>query len=198
MPAEEHDARPTEDWYGVMADLLGSDRAHQALAEFKLNRLISRVLHGLGAWKYQAEFHDLRQNVLLKLIRRWQTPPLPNSQAFVSYVQSTTRHEFFDFIQKASHRREVLVDEIRDEMPMLQIDLDPDMRHAVNTCLDELPSDLREAITVRYVDDLKLEQAAEKIGKSLATFKRRLQEALEALRTCLKGLLAKRMEYEDR
>jgi RNA polymerase sigma factor (sigma-70 family) len=76
-------------------------------------------------------------------------------------------------------------------MPLPQMDLDPDMRHAVNTCLDELPSDLREAITVRYVDDLKLEQAAEKIGKSLATFKRRLQEALEALRTCLKSLLVK-------
>jgi len=55
-------------------------------------------------------------------------------------------------------------------------------RAAVVSAMSELPSLYRETLSLRFEEDMKLEEIAEVVGAPLATVKSRLRRGLEALR----------------
>jgi RNA polymerase sigma factor (sigma-70 family) len=187
-----------EDWMAVMQDLLEGNLERQALVYAKLNRQISIFLRKWDAWQYADKWEDLRQEAILKLTERFRKPPLPEPSAFFTYFETVTRNVLIDRIRK---ERGIMMNSRisgeEDEDPVADIPaplpgLDDATRLSVQNCLEQLPPPLREVIEVRYIEDCKLEAAAQEIGHSLATFKRRLQTALELLRDCLSETLRRK------
>ena len=89
-----------EDWGAVMEALRQDDSAAKQLAFRKLNRLISGFLATLQAWNHRDHWEDLRQTVLMKLVKSYYSQgQLRESQAFVAYVRTITRNEFYDFLK---------------------------------------------------------------------------------------------------
>jgi len=52
-------------------------------------------------------------------------------------------------------------------------------------CMHELPAIHREVLTLRFEEDMKLEEIAEMAGITLSTVKSRLRRALEGLREAM-------------
>lgn len=184
----------------VMRDLLEGNLEQQALAYAKLNRQITIFLRRWDARQYADEWEDLRQEAISKLTERFRKPPLPEPSAFFTYFETVTRNVLIDRVRKArgiTVSSRILGEE--DEDPIVDIPaplpgLDDATRISVQSCLGKLPDPLREVMEVRYIADRKLEAAAQETGHSLATFKRRLQSALELLRDCLNETLHRKQE----
>lgn len=189
-----------EDWMAVMRDLLEGNLEQQALAYAKLNRQITIFLRKWDARQYADEWEDLRQEAISKVTERFRKPPLPEPAAFFTYFETVTRNVLIDRVRKG---RGIVVSSRalgeEEEDPVVNIPaplpgLDDATRLSVQNCLGKLPAPLREVMEVRYIEDRKLETAAQETGHSLATFKRRLQSALELLRDCLSETLRRRQE----
>lgn len=189
-----------EDWMAVMRDLLEGNLEQQALAYAKLNRQITIFLRKWDARQYADEWEDLRQEAISKMTERFRKPPLPEPSAFFTYFETVTRNVLIDRVRK---KRGIAIsssafgDEEEDvvaNMPAPLPGLDDATRLSVQNCLGKLPTPLREVMEVRYIEDRKLETAAQETGHSLATFKRRLQSALELLRDCLSETLRRRQD----
>jgi len=56
-------------------------------------------------------------------------------------------------------------------------------------CMHELPAIHREVLTLRFDEDMKLEEIAEVVGVPLSTVKSRLRRALEGLRAAMEARL---------
>ncbi len=60
-------------------------------------------------------------------------------------------------------------------------------------CMDDLPAIHREVLTLRFEEDMKLEEIAEVAGIPLSTVKSRLRRALEGLRAALAARFPRRL-----
>jgi RNA polymerase sigma-70 factor (ECF subfamily) len=63
--------------------------------------------------------------------------------------------------------------------------LDFERGAALAACIHELPAIHREVLTLRFEEDMKLEEIAEVAGIPLSTVKSRLKRALEGLRAAM-------------
>jgi hypothetical protein len=75
-----------------MEALLSGDPDYKQVAFLKLNRLISGFLVSFQAWDHRDHWEDLRQTVLMKLVKSFCRGQLRESQAFVTYAQTITRN----------------------------------------------------------------------------------------------------------
>lgn len=62
-----------------------------------------------------------------------------------------------------------------------------ELQAAIQHCLDELPLEFREAVTLVDIQGFDYTEAAQAAGKPLGTIKSRLARARDRLRDCLKG-----------
>jgi RNA polymerase sigma-70 factor (ECF subfamily) len=62
-----------------------------------------------------------------------------------------------------------------------------ELQDAIQHCLDELPVEFREAVTLVDIQGFDYTEAAQAAGKPLGTIKSRLARARDRLRDCLKG-----------
>jgi RNA polymerase sigma-70 factor (ECF subfamily) len=60
-------------------------------------------------------------------------------------------------------------------------------------CMNDLPAIHREVLTLRFEEDMKLEEIAEVAGIPLSTVKSRLRRALEGLREALEARFPRRL-----
>ncbi len=175
---------PYEDWDAVMETLLHGDPDRKQIAFLKLNRLISGFLVTLQAWDYRDHWEDLRQSVLMKLVKSFCQGKLRESQAFVVYARTITRNEFYDFLKArggppAEEAPELGEEEPRDEETVL----------TVRSAISHLPADQRRAIQAVYIEGRTYEEAAEATGIPLGSLKRYLRLGLGQLRAQLAGVL---------
>jgi RNA polymerase sigma-70 factor (ECF subfamily) len=84
---------------------------------------------------------------------------------------------------------------LEDVGAVLQAEHDPGMdaehaelRRRVHEALQELPTDQREALVLRYVEGLGVQEMAEIIGASVSAVKMRLLRGREALRARFEGV----------
>ncbi|MGE0825868.1 MAG: hypothetical protein AB7G75_18275 [Candidatus Binatia bacterium] len=88
-------SRVGEDWHAIMTALLRGNPEERDLAFLKLNRLISGFLVALQAWDHHDHWEDLRQTVLMKLVKSFCRGQLREPQTFVAYARTITRNEFY-------------------------------------------------------------------------------------------------------
>jgi RNA polymerase sigma-70 factor, ECF subfamily len=176
-----------EDWSTVMERLLYGGPDHKQVAFLKLNRLISGFLVMLQAWDHRDHWEDLRQTVLMKLVKSFCRGQIRESQAFVAYARTITRNEFYDFLKARGGPAMEEVPEQGEEEPR-----DKEAALAVRSAIDHLPEEHRRAIQAVYIEERTYEEAAEATGIPLGSLKRYLRLGLGQLRVQLAEALEKR------
>jgi len=174
---------PYEDWTAVMHTLRQGELAQKQLAFLKLNRLVAGVLISLQAWDVHDHWEDLQQTVLMKLVKSFSRGQLREPQAFVAYVRTVTRNEFYDFLKArgtvVQEAPEPTEEEPRDEEAVL----------AVRSAMSRLPAEHQRAIHAVYLEGRTYEEAAAVTGIPLGSLKRYLRLGLGQLRSQLAGVL---------
>jgi len=168
-----------------MQMLLHGDPDHKQVAFLKLNRLISSFLVSFQAWDYRDQWEDLQQTVLMKLVKSFSQGQLRETQAFVVYVRTITRNEFYDFLKARGVRGEEEVVEVEDEEPPI----DKETVLVVRSAFSHLPEEQRRAIQAVYLEGRTYEEAAEATGIPLGSLKRYLRLGLGQLRIQLAEVL---------
>jgi RNA polymerase sigma-70 factor (ECF subfamily) len=169
--------RPHEDWGLVMEALIHGSVDQQRLAFAKLDRLISVFLIDLRAWDYRDQWEDLRQHILMKLVKSYSRGQLREPKAFVTYARTVTRNEFFDFL-KAQPSAEA-TDEPETITAQTTEDTDP---FSLRSAVQRLPEHQRKAVRAVYLEGKTYHEAARETAIPLGSLKRYLRLALERLR----------------
>lgn len=179
--ATASDARGEDrDWTAVMSDLIHGRGEDRELALWRLNRLLSGFLEHLGAWKYRDDWGDLRQTVLLKLLRVVRSGGLRDAKAFVGYARVVTQNVYYDLLRARQREASIeLPETVHIETP------DPAIRAALRTALERLTERVRRSIWAVYVERHTYEEASVKLDIPLGTLKHDLQTGLRDLRKYL-------------
>ena len=169
--------RPHEDWGLVMETLLHGSADQQRLAFAKLDRLISVFLADLRAWEHRDQWEDLRQHVLMKLVKSYSRGQLREPKAFIAYARAITRNEFFDFLKV----QPVIEPMNEPETTTTQIPEDADLV-SLRSAVQCLPEHQRKAVHAVYLEGKTYHEAARETAIPLGSLKRYLRLALERLR----------------
>jgi RNA polymerase sigma-70 factor (ECF subfamily) len=88
---------------------------------------------------------------------------------------------------RAAYRNQAVLDEAFDAEAAIEADSTPNPEDAerVHVALDRLDPDFREVLTLRFLEDLSVEETAEIIGVPAGTVKSRLFHAKKALKKVL-------------
>jgi RNA polymerase sigma-70 factor (ECF subfamily) len=175
-----------EDWVAVIEALLHGAPTQKNIAFLKLNRLVSGFLTTLQAWDHRDQWEDLRQIVLMKLVKSFCQQQLRDSRAFVAYARTITRNEFYDFLKA---RGNLVVADVPEFEQGEDASGDVDAVLAVRSALAHLPEEQHRAVQAVYLEGKTYEAAAEETGIPLGSLKRYLRLGLEQLRKQLDGIL---------
>jgi RNA polymerase sigma-70 factor (ECF subfamily) len=177
MADQKQKNRPHEDWGLVMEALLHGSADQQRLAFAKLDRLISVFLTDLRAWEYRDQWEDLRQHVLMKLVKSYSRGQLREPKAFIAYARTITRNEFFDFLKG----QPVIEPMSGPEATTIPIQEDVNLV-SLRSAVQRLPEHQRQAVHAVYLEGKTYHEAARKTAIPLGSLKRYLRLALERLR----------------
>ncbi len=155
----------------------------KSAAEVQFSAFVREHRHGLVRWAttltagdtHLAE--DLVQQCLSRVYRRWaqaQRNPL-------SYTRRTLLNAFIDHRRRPVSRRERSVERL-PELPVPGPESSDD--HLLEA-LRALPPRMRAVVTLRYVEDLSVEETAQLLGCSTGTIKSQAARALAKLRNTL-------------
>lgn len=172
---------PREDWIGTLDALLAGDR----LAFAKVNRLISGFLVQLRAYDFRDEWDDLRQEVVMSLVANARAGRLRDPEAFVGYVRIITRNKLVDRLKGARRRHErstVAMDEAVAGTLAATPDPTAAAAREVWTAVRDLPAEQQDVLDGIYRQGKSYQAVSDATGIPLGTMKRRLRDALVALR----------------
>jgi RNA polymerase sigma-70 factor (ECF subfamily) len=162
--------------------LLAGDR----LAFLEFSRLVTGFLAQLRAYDFRDEWDDLRQEVLASVLANARAGRLREPAAFAGYVRIITRNKFIDRLKRQLRHHE------KDALPW-----DDETARAAAPAAAEagggelwdavaaLPPEERAVVEGIYRHGRTYEEASAALGVPLGTLKRRLTQALAALRNRL-------------
>jgi RNA polymerase sigma-70 factor (ECF subfamily) len=165
----------------VLDRLLAGDR----LAFAKVNRLISGFLVQLRAYDFRDEWDDLRQEVVMSLVANARAGRLRDPEAFVGYVRIITRNKLVDRLKGARRRHEGRTLAWDDDTARLANGVaDPDAAAAreVWNAVRDPPDEQQRVLDGIYRQGKTYQAVSDDTGIPLGTTKRRLRDALMALR----------------
>lgn len=161
--------------------------------QFKLTKLISRYVHD------PSEVMDVAQEAFLKAYRA--LPAFRGESAFYTWlyrigVNTAKNH----LISQGRKPPNVDIDaedasylesgsELKDYATPERLLIRDEIEATVNTAIERLPDDLRQAITLRELDGLSYEEIAERMNCPVGTVRSRIFRAREAINNKLKPLL---------
>lgn len=168
------------------AALVVAARAGEAWAQEALFRRYSRMVNGLAfrILGRDADVDDLVQDSFLEALRGLDR--LDNPQAFASWLGSIVvrtagkRLRRRSLLNRLGLRRATPI----DADTVLSSDAPPDVRAELGRlygALDGMHHEARLALVLHRVEGMSLPEAAEMMGISLSTIKRRIQSAERAL-----------------
>jgi RNA polymerase sigma-70 factor (ECF subfamily) len=168
------------------AALVVAARAGEAWAQEALFRRYARMVNGLAfrILGRDSDVDDLVQDSFLEALRSLER--LDNPQAFASWLGSIVvrtagkRLRRRSMLNRLGLRRTTPID--ADDV--ISREAAPDVRaelRAIYSCLDSMHHESRLALVLHRVDGMSLPEAAEVVGVSLSTIKRRLQAAERVL-----------------
>ena len=168
------------------AALVVAARAGEAWAQEALFRRYSRMVNGLAfrILGRDADVDDLVQDSFLEALRSLDR--LDNPQAFASWLGSIVvrtagkRLRRRSLLNRLGLRRAAPI----DADTVFSRDAPPDVRaelRRIYGVLDELHHEARLALVLHRVEGMSLPEAAESMGVSLSTVKRRIQSAERVL-----------------
>ncbi|SBT49707.1 SigE family RNA polymerase sigma factor [Micromonospora auratinigra] len=138
-----------------------------------------RVAYALAGEQHAAE--DLLQNALAKAYARW---PRIRGDA-EPYVKRILYHDQVSGWRRRARRAEIPVAEPPERAAAAP---DPDLRLLLRNALLALPPRQRAVLTLRYLEDLSVEQTAALLGCRAGTVASQASKALAKLRHLVPGL----------
>jgi RNA polymerase sigma-70 factor (ECF subfamily) len=170
-----------EDWNAILERLRAGDRV--AFAQW--SRLLSGFLVELRAYDFREEWEDLRQEVLVALLANAQAGRLRDPRALVGYARIITRNKFIDRLKRELRfrEREALPWDEETARAAAAPRAAPGAGPALARAVRELPAEQRRAVESVYLEGRTVQEASRASGVPPGTLKRRLREALAALRT---------------
>lgn len=172
---------PKEDWLVILDRLQAGDR----LAFARINRLISGFLVQLRAFDFRDEWDDLRQEVAMSLVANARAGRLRDPEAFLGYVRIITRNKVVDRMKGARRRHEGKTLAWDDDAARLASAGDDPTAAAARevwTAVRDLSAEQQEVLDGIYRQGKTYEAVSADTGIPLGTMKRRLRDALMALR----------------
>ncbi len=135
---------------------------------------------------------DLVQDVFMEVWRRAHAFD-PSRGTVRTWLLVRLRSRALDRLRSATHRREVMVDEPREQAPVTSEDpeLSPD-RALVREAIQQLPEDQRLVIELSYFHGLSSSEIAEHMGSPIGTVKSRTAAALGKLRAAMSAVQSER------
>lgn len=133
----------------------------------------------------EADVLDLAQNTLLAYAEAGPRDP-SSARAYLWGIARKQVLKHYDKHRRPNTPFDSTMHTAMDLGPSLSSRLDN--RNRLVAALQRLPADQQMAIELRYGEELKLEEVAEALDVSLATAKRYLSAAQEALRADLGGI----------
>lgn len=172
---------PSEDWIAVLDRLAAGDR----VAFAKVNRLISGFLVQLRAYDFRDEWDDLRQEVVMSLVANARAGRLRDREAFLGYARIITRNKVVDRMKGARRRHEratVAWDEESARTAGAVADPSVAAGREVWAAVRDLPDEQQDVLDGIYRQGKTYQAVSDDTGIPLGTMKRRLRDALLALR----------------
>ncbi len=164
-------------------------KSHDFLLAFINAKLPSQLRRHLGA-------SDIVQSVLFIVNRRHATFRGDSEEAFRAWILQIARHKIIDGIRRfrsRSGRPPAVVApphsaSIDEETPSVCLSLEEDAR-ALICAVNELPSVVREIVTLRYAQNLTFEQIGAQLHLPVSTCRRHWLKGCEELKKRLGNLL---------
>lgn len=159
----------------------GDDAAFAELVELFSPRL-RYFLRKLLPSAHDAE--DALQDVWLDVLRALER--LTDPQALVAWLYRIARDRAFARLRKAKPH-----EQLRDEATVADTttddnrDFSPEDAERIHVALDKLPTEQREVLVLRFLENMTYEQIATVAGTNLGTIRSRLHYAKRALRQVL-------------
>lgn len=134
------------------------------------------------------EIADLVQKTLLEAYR--QPPPVLHATAKLAWLKAALRNNFNDEVRrlmtmKRSVNREVPIDSkvpARDDSPSRRMKISEAM-HEILKHIGTLPADQQQALRLRFIEDLSVEEVARQMKKSRAAVNGLTRRGFLALRS---------------
>ena len=123
---------------------------------------------------------DVQQDLWLAVYTNVKT--LANPRAFRTWLFRTTRHRAIDFL-RSTRRERAIFDDVELEAADVSSDRDtppPDFDH-LGAALDAIPPPQREALLLKYQDDLSYEEIAVVVGAPIGTVRTRIHHGKKKL-----------------
>jgi len=162
--------------------------------QHKIVKLISRYIRD------QAEVLDVAQDAFIKAYRA--LPRFRGESAFYTWLYRIAINTAKNYLVAQSRRlpdTDIEIDvaeqyegasELRDNATPERLLLKDEIERTVFEVIEQLPEDLRTAITLRELEGLSYEEIAEAMGCPIGTVRSRIFRAREAIHNKLKPLLA--------
>jgi RNA polymerase sigma-70 factor (ECF subfamily) len=153
----------------------GDERAFARLLDQFGDRTL-RYLRGLVG----DDAEDVQQDLWLAVYTNVKT--LANPRAFRTWLFRTTRHRAIDFLRSTRRERE-LFDDV--ELEVVEVSGDQDTRppefDQLGAALEAIPPPQREALLLKYQDDLSYEEIAVVVGVPIGTVRTRIHHGKKKL-----------------
>ncbi len=168
-----------EEWIRVLDRLLDGDRH----AFLEVNRLVTGYLQQLRAWDFRDEWDDLRQEVLLSIVANARAGRLRDPQTFLAFVRTLTRNKFIDRLkQRLRHKEKEALPWDDESARALSLPAGDTEAADLWAAVRDLPSDQQRVLDGVYARGKTYQEVSDETGIPLGTMKRRLRDALLALR----------------
>jgi RNA polymerase sigma-70 factor (ECF subfamily) len=171
----------------VTAAQRGDNRAFAALVEQHQNTVYAFLRARLIE---PADAEDLSQEVFLRCYLGREK--LGRASTVGAWLIGIARNLLHEHVRRVNRRREVAWTELCLELDTLAIEhaaaIDDALIH-LPRCLDSLGESAREAIDLRYRNQLRMAQIAERLKRSEGAVKLLVHRARSALRNCLERKL---------
>jgi RNA polymerase sigma-70 factor (ECF subfamily) len=151
-------------------------------------RLAPRVrLYGLKHLRDRQAASDLVQQVLLLTLERLRAGKLRDPERLVSFVFGTCRMMVLE-LRRTGARRERLLDQYADDVPVADPAASPRLDHArLVGCLERLSERERSVLVMTFYDDQPAKEVAAALGLSEGNVRVIRHRGLERLRDCVTG-----------
>lgn len=156
--------------------------------------LVDRYQEEFAAYaKYMTGSEDEAADVVQEsLVRAFRSLRRCRERAsFKSWLFRIVSNQCKTYLQRRRRRTEVLAGTEQDaaapDDSTAEVEAE-ELRHQVHQALQDLPADQREALVLRYVEGLGVQEIAVVVGAGVSAVKMRLLRAREALRDRFEGV----------
>ena len=141
---------------------------------------------------------DVLQQTAVALVRKFED--YDSSRPFIAWAIGIARNEVLKHRRNRAMQRHLLSDDTLDQLAATHEEMADEldaMRRVLSKCLEAVEGQAREALDLRYGEDLKPGVIATRLGLAAGTVRVILHRVRAALRECIERRLAHASETSD-